>query len=1432
MRLEGDYFIGPPGYGLEARIRKVGSEGSGRSGILCVGEAAGKNEAKDGLPFRPYAEAGSVLERALYRAGIDRQGLTIANCVWWQPPRDWLDGAPWEMDSIRASQPFLDELISQRAPRVIVALGGVAMRELTGFSGEKQGIGLTRGFIVPSVRYRRGDWKFESPTSLDGEYEQHEVPWPQIPVIGTYHPSFLRRGSKERTETGPRGKTDPAGGGTQGMALLGVLIRDLQLAAEVAKKGSPVFKYDTYTLGGVIDDWRSALGYLRANPEQLVSYDFETQDSLIRESEEEHEHTRRDVTQVQISWRPGQALVSPWTSDLLPILREILELPNPKIDWNGRKFDRPILRDMGIRTDIGEWNDGMDLWHFIQPDLPRGLQYATSFFVPEVRPWKNLSLSDPLWYGCLTGESRLIQWDGDPIRIKDVVNKRLPVILRGLDGEGNPIPVKVIDWHSAKAYRQKWLRLKTEATDQPLYLTPDHKVWTQAGWKPAGEVVIGDRIPIHRSGTESLIHGSLLGDGHVDPRGRFQLGHSETQLEWFELKRAHVEGPKYKPAQKTSKVDGITRKFYHTEIWVSKTLWREKFYDADGNRRFVPPEDDAALAVWYCDNGTWARADDKYIGNPRLHCHVTNLAELVRWMEAQFGLGTISLYDTYGTDSGKIYSCVALIGDAIRKFFTRIAPWVPPCMDYKLPFEFRNKYNGWLEKVKSQWSVVTSIGDHKPPHGSLRYCVTVDHPTHRFFAMGGLVKNCLDVDMPQRIFTQLKRTMQLTRNPHSGQSLWGDGKYSGYTGQVLRLAPVLDRMTERGIPVDEDRRSALDVQFSATLLEQFAEMQDLMPQEIRGLHVYKKSPEAQRVPCEACDGTGKSTVNTKKSTKTIKCRECSGKGTRSEAPELGAPTTVKIGSKGEEREVETQWTQTLEEVQEKCGCWWSGTERQRAKAGNVTQPDCPKCQNTGKVQVQRTLWAKIEPFLPGSWQQVLKYIKWNVEREKATGARKLYWSVPLDYKSGRETTGEAELRRLAAKTKDLLLPRVLDYREIAKLRGTYVKGWEPSGIAEYTANEHSPDCASLIEPEEYNETPGPCDCGFGRVRRIGRVHPSFGFKPATGQTSSENPNAQNFPSHSDLAHAMNKMIAAIPGKKMAKLDWKSFHAITGGFEYQDVDFVRIARVDIHSFFVLVGILKIERPEVAFNWSPADLKDRLNWWRRQTKTYSTYSGQKHPGGMTFDEIRDEIAKKCIYGWEFGQGPRLLWHLNQESFKDISQAKEFQDILRELFHKTNKGQDIVRLEADEQHCLVSRYGYVRRFWDVYQRKPVADNYEAKKGDKIYQSKNGMRWLLKPGDDHESATSFRPSNNAFGIKRSCLVKFGELGLDEKYGLIDDVHDDVRFEYSTRLEDSMISDIQGIMEAKSPYLVDPVIAPDGLWVAVDVKVGPDWDSLEKVSG
>src|ERR1035437_2027117 len=70
-------------------------EGTGANGVMLIGEASGETEARDQLPFRPYAPAGSLLERTFRRMGMDRAQFSITNCLRCRPRKNWLEDDTW-----------------------------------------------------------------------------------------------------------------------------------------------------------------------------------------------------------------------------------------------------------------------------------------------------------------------------------------------------------------------------------------------------------------------------------------------------------------------------------------------------------------------------------------------------------------------------------------------------------------------------------------------------------------------------------------------------------------------------------------------------------------------------------------------------------------------------------------------------------------------------------------------------------------------------------------------------------------------------------------------------------------------------------------------------------------------------------------------------------------------------------------------------------------------------------------------------------------------------------------------------------------------------------------------------------------------------------------------------------------------------------------
>jgi len=146
----------------EGRTNLVFGEGDPGARLMFVGEAPGEQEDLQGRPF--VGKAGELLTRLIEKMGFGRDGVYIANTVKCRPPgnRNPLD------DEIAACMPFLERQIEIIGPRVIMTLGSVATRALLGDVGS---ISKARG---KTFRYRG------------------------IPVVPTFHPSYLLRNPKSK----------------------------------------------------------------------------------------------------------------------------------------------------------------------------------------------------------------------------------------------------------------------------------------------------------------------------------------------------------------------------------------------------------------------------------------------------------------------------------------------------------------------------------------------------------------------------------------------------------------------------------------------------------------------------------------------------------------------------------------------------------------------------------------------------------------------------------------------------------------------------------------------------------------------------------------------------------------------------------------------------------------------------------------------------------------------------------------------------------------------------------------------------------------------------------------------------------------------------------------------------------------------------------
>lgn len=98
----------------------VGS-GNPDASIVFIGEAPGKNEDEQGLPF--VGAAGKFLDEMLAAAGMKREDIYITNIVKYRPPNN-RDPLPEEK---KAFWPYLLKQLQIIEPKVVVTLGRHSM---------------------------------------------------------------------------------------------------------------------------------------------------------------------------------------------------------------------------------------------------------------------------------------------------------------------------------------------------------------------------------------------------------------------------------------------------------------------------------------------------------------------------------------------------------------------------------------------------------------------------------------------------------------------------------------------------------------------------------------------------------------------------------------------------------------------------------------------------------------------------------------------------------------------------------------------------------------------------------------------------------------------------------------------------------------------------------------------------------------------------------------------------------------------------------------------------------------------------------------------------------------------------------------------------------------------------------------------------------
>jgi uracil-DNA glycosylase family 4 len=144
----------------------VFADGNPQGRVMFVGEAPGREEDLEGLPF--VGRSGKLLDLMMAAISLNRTTAYIANIIPWRPPGN---RTPTPQES-QICLPFIQRQIELANPDILVCLGGPSAQTLLGV---KEGIKRTRG-----------KWfNFHTGTR-------------EIRAIATFHPAYLLRSPLEK----------------------------------------------------------------------------------------------------------------------------------------------------------------------------------------------------------------------------------------------------------------------------------------------------------------------------------------------------------------------------------------------------------------------------------------------------------------------------------------------------------------------------------------------------------------------------------------------------------------------------------------------------------------------------------------------------------------------------------------------------------------------------------------------------------------------------------------------------------------------------------------------------------------------------------------------------------------------------------------------------------------------------------------------------------------------------------------------------------------------------------------------------------------------------------------------------------------------------------------------------------------------------------
>ncbi len=370
-------------------------------------------------------------------------------------------------------------------------------------------------------------------------------------------------------------------------------------------------------------------------------------------------------------------------------------------------------------------------------------------------------------FGCGSWYTNVTLSDGSTEKLGKIVNQKMDVEVLSYDFEsGQIVPRRVTNWFN-NGRAEEFLHFKVDRAGSgtgrghaSLAMTRNHLIRTPVGWREAEDISVGDRVMLAQPSLLSdqqreVVLGSLMGDGCLSPpvrqdseSARLRIGHGAQQSAYLDWKVSLLENI---PHSRTLNSKGAV--FADFSPLAELHELRSTVYLGDG-KKFLSEEylkglTPLSLAIWYMDDGSFSLRSKGLQqrtqgGSGRIEICVEAMSE-----GSQVRLRDY-LHDTHGLDvrlrkAGAAAKAVLVFSTAATaKFQELVAPYIAPCMEYKLLPRFRGHsmvtpqfVEPTMELIPARVTEIESKTDY--PIMS-RFDIEVEG-SHNYFADGVMVHN-------------------------------------------------------------------------------------------------------------------------------------------------------------------------------------------------------------------------------------------------------------------------------------------------------------------------------------------------------------------------------------------------------------------------------------------------------------------------------------------------------------------------------------------------------------------------------------------------------------------------------------------------------------------------------------------------------------------